>query len=122
PATCVHLSTRRHRARPVRRICMSLLLVLFLSTVRPASLDTVPSHGIKVEQLAAGVFAVIRQEPMGLINESNSLLIVGDSDVIVVDAQSSVGRTLETLAALRRITPKPVRAVIHTHWHDDHVF
>jgi glyoxylase-like metal-dependent hydrolase (beta-lactamase superfamily II) len=101
---------------------MSLLLVLFLSTVRPASPNTVPSHGIKVEQLAPGVFAVIRQEPMGLINESNSLLIVGESDVVVVDAQSSVGRTLETLAALRRITPKPVRAVINTHWHDDHVF
>jgi glyoxylase-like metal-dependent hydrolase (beta-lactamase superfamily II) len=59
---------------------------------------------------------------MGLINESNSLLIVGDSDVVVVDAQSSVGRTLKTLAALRRITPKPVRAVINTHWHDDHIF
>jgi cyclase len=76
----------------------------------------------KVERLAEGVYAVIRQEPLGLINESNSLLIVGDSDVIVVDAQSSVGRTLETLAALRRITPKPVRAVINTHWHDDHIF
>jgi glyoxylase-like metal-dependent hydrolase (beta-lactamase superfamily II) len=59
---------------------------------------------------------------MGLINESNSLLIVGDSDVVVVDAQSSVGRTLETLGALRRITSRPVRAVINTHWHDDHVF
>jgi glyoxylase-like metal-dependent hydrolase (beta-lactamase superfamily II) len=59
---------------------------------------------------------------MGLINESNSMFIVGEDDVIIVDAQSSVSRTLETLAALRRITPKPVRAVINTHWHDDHVF
>jgi glyoxylase-like metal-dependent hydrolase (beta-lactamase superfamily II) len=101
---------------------MSLLLVLFLAVSGPLTPDTVPPRGIAVERLAEGVYAVIRQEPMGLINESNSLLIVGDSDVIVVDAQSSVGRTLETLAALRRITPKPVRAVINTHWHDDHVF
>ena len=101
---------------------MGLLLVLFLAANGPAGPDTAAGHGIKVEPLGAGVYAVIRQEPMGLINESNSLLIVGDSDVVIVDAQSSVGRTLETLAALRRITPKPVRAVINTHWHDDHVF
>lgn len=101
---------------------MALLLGLFLTAGIPFSPDTTPAHGIRVEPLAQGVYAVIRQEPMGLINESNSLLIVGDSNVIVVDAQSSVGRTLETLAALRRITPKPVHAVINTHWHDDHVF
>jgi glyoxylase-like metal-dependent hydrolase (beta-lactamase superfamily II) len=75
-----------------------------------------------VERLAEGVYAVIRREVPGLINESNSLLIIGDDDVIVVDAQSSVGRTQETMAALRRLTRKPVRAVINTHWHDDHGF
>ena len=101
---------------------MSLLLVLSLAAGASLPPDTVPSHGIKLEQLAPGVYAVIRQEPLGLINESNSLLIVGDSDVVVVDAQSSVGRTLETLSALRRITAKPVRTVINTHWHDDHIF
>jgi glyoxylase-like metal-dependent hydrolase (beta-lactamase superfamily II) len=81
-----------------------------------------PEHGLRVERLAEGVYAVIRQEPPGLINESNSLLIIGETDVIVVDAQSSIARTRETIAALRQITPKPVRAVINTHWHDDHVF
>jgi len=101
---------------------MSLLLVLFLATSNPAGADTVPVHGIKVEQLAAGVYAVIRQEPMALINESNSLFIVGDDDVVVVDAQSSVGRTQETIAAIRQVTRKPVSAVINTHWHDDHIF
>lgn len=98
---------------------------LFLSLLLAASValpDTVPLHGISVERLADGVYAVIRREPMGLINESNTMLIIGDDDVIVVDAQSSVGRTRETLAALRTLTSKPVRAVINTHWHDDHLF
>jgi glyoxylase-like metal-dependent hydrolase (beta-lactamase superfamily II) len=52
---------------------------------------------------------------------ANSLFIVNDSDVVVVDAQFTRQATLEDLAALRRITPKPVRYVINTHWHDDHV-
>ena len=65
------------------------------------------AKAFEISKLADGVYAVVRQEPMGLINESNSMLIVGAEDVIVVDAQSSVSRTLETLAALRRITTKP---------------
>jgi cyclase len=77
--------------------------------------------GFTVTRLAGGIYAVTRNEPLGLINESNSLFIVGDRDVIVVDAQSSSARTRETLAALRQITDKPVSALINTHWHDDHV-
>src|SRR3981081_3204563 len=42
-------------------------------------------------------------------------------DVIVVDTQSNFGATKEVLAALRKLTDKPVRFVINTHWHDDHV-
>ena len=101
---------------------MSPLLCLLLLAGFPTQPDTVALHGVTVERLAEGVYAVIRREPMGLINESNSMLIIGDDDVIVVDAQSSVARTQETLAALRRLTAKPVRAVINTHWHDDHIF
>ena len=74
-----------------------------------------------VEPLAEGVYAVVRHEPLGLANHANSLLIINDSDVVVVDAQFTRAATLEVLAALRKITAKPVRYVINTHWHDDHV-
>jgi cyclase len=77
--------------------------------------------GFTVRKLADGIYAAVRNEPQGFINESNSLFIIGDRDVIVVDAQSSSTRTRETLAALRQVTTKPVRTLIHTHWHDDHV-
>src|SRR5678809_481127 len=86
-----------------------------------ASRDSRPDSGFTVTKLATGLYAVTRNEPLGLINESNSMFIIGDRDVIVVDAQSSSKRTLETLAALRRLTDKPVSALINTHWHDDHV-
>lgn len=75
----------------------------------------------RVEELAPGVFAVIRQEPLGLAGNANSLLIIGDSDVIVVDAQFTREATNETIAAIRRLTRHPVSVVINTHWHDDHL-
>jgi glyoxylase-like metal-dependent hydrolase (beta-lactamase superfamily II) len=67
------------------------------------------------------VFAAIRKEPLSLAVNSNSLIIVRDTDVVVVDAQFTRSATQETIAAIRSITEKPVSYVINTHWHDDHV-
>jgi len=49
------------------------------------------------------------------------VFIIGDSGVIVVDAQSNLPETRRVLAALRRLTAKPVTALILTHWHFDHI-
>jgi cyclase len=79
------------------------------------------SPNLEIVQLDSGVFAAIRKEPLSLAVNSNSLIIARDSDVVVVDAQFTRAATQETIAAIRRITKKPVRYVINTHWHDDHV-
>lgn len=79
-----------------------------------------PDTGIRLEKLADQVYAVIRREPPGLINESNTMFVVSDTGVLVVDAQSSSGRTRATLAAIRSVTSVPVTMVVNTHWHDDH--
>jgi len=47
-------------------------------------------------------------------------LAVGDDAVFVVDDQYAP-LTRKILAAIAAITPKPVRFVINTHWHFDHV-
>jgi cyclase len=53
--------------------------------------------------------------------DANNVFIINERDVIVVDANFSLASTREVLAALRRLTDKPVRYVINTHWHDDHI-
>ena len=47
-------------------------------------------------------------------------LAVGDDAVFVVDDQYAP-LTRKVLAAIATITPKPVRFVVNTHWHMDHV-
>jgi glyoxylase-like metal-dependent hydrolase (beta-lactamase superfamily II) len=74
--------------------------------------------GFTVEQLAEGVYAAIRTDPPGLMVDANSLFIINDSDVVVVDAPEA---SAEMIQALRKITGKPVSFLINTHWHDDHV-
>lgn len=81
-----------------------------------------PVHGgFDVEELAPGVYAEIRREPPGLAVDCNVLFIVNDDDVFVVDTNDTPGSARESIAALKKLTSKPVRYVVNTHWHDDHV-
>ena len=53
--------------------------------------------------------------------DANNVFIINDDHVIVVDTNGAPSITKEVLAALRRLTGKPVKYVINTHWHDDHI-
>lgn len=69
-----------------------------------------------VERVCDGVYAAIGY------SLANVILLEGDDGVVIVDTLESRGRAEEVLAAFREITPKPVKAVILTHNHADHVF
>lgn len=75
----------------------------------------------EVVKLAEGVHAVLRKEPPGFMADSNVVFLVSPNDVIVVDTNIGPASAKETLAALRRLTSQPVRYVVNTHWHADHV-
>jgi cyclase len=86
-----------------------------------AALTVTSPPDLMIVSLGHGVFAAIRQEPMTLALNANSLIVVRDSDVVVVDAQFTRAATMETISAIRKVTRKPVRYVVNTHWHDDHL-
>jgi glyoxylase-like metal-dependent hydrolase (beta-lactamase superfamily II) len=74
-----------------------------------------------VQDLGAGVYAVIRNEPPGLMFDANCVFIVNDEDVVVVDTNITPSSAKAVLAALRKLTPNPVKYVVNTHWHPDHI-
>jgi glyoxylase-like metal-dependent hydrolase (beta-lactamase superfamily II) len=53
---------------------------------------------------------------------SNAGFVVTDDGVVVVDALGSPELAAELLAEIKRITPLPVRYVIATHYHADHIY
>lgn len=79
------------------------------------------AQGFSVTKLRDNVFTVMRTDPPGFAVESNSGFIECADHVIVVDAQSNDATTSQVLAQIRLYTDKPVRYVINTHWHDDHI-
>lgn len=52
---------------------------------------------------------------------ANSILLEGDDGVVIVDTMESVDEANAVLAEFRKITDKPVRAIIFTHNHADHI-
>jgi cyclase len=75
-----------------------------------------------VEDLGAGVY-VVRDtaDSVAAPVHGSIVLIVGSDDVVVVDSSRTASGARRALATLREITDKPVRSLINTHWHEDHV-
>jgi cyclase len=73
-----------------------------------------------IEKVADGVYlAVARVRRM--IN-SSSAIFVGSRDVLVVDSQAHPSVTAALINQIRKeVTTKPVRYVVNSHFHDDHV-
>ena len=74
-----------------------------------------------VQKVAKGIYALIRREPASLWFNPNNFFIIGDEYAIVVDSNISSEYTREVLAELKKLTDKPVKYVINTHWHEDHI-
>jgi glyoxylase-like metal-dependent hydrolase (beta-lactamase superfamily II) len=100
---------------------LALAATLFAFVAASPSKPNEPAPNLTLEKLAPNVYAAIRTEPLGLAVNANSLIIVRDVDVVVVDAQFLTSATREPIAAIRGVTKKPVRWVVNTHWHDDHL-
>jgi len=69
--------------------------------------------------IGPGVYAAI-DGPKGE-SGSNAGFIIGDDGVVVVDSFFDPAATKALVAEIHKITPKPIRYVVNTHYHIDHI-
>jgi glyoxylase-like metal-dependent hydrolase (beta-lactamase superfamily II) len=71
-----------------------------------------------LKQLGPGVYAAIDgpEHKTG----SNAGFVIGDDGVLVVDAFFTTDAAKALVGEIRRLTPKPIRYVVNTHYHADH--
>ena len=53
---------------------------------------------------------------------ANCILLEGDDGVVIIDAMESVEAAVPVKEAFSKITSKPVKAIIYTHYHPDHIY
>ena len=74
----------------------------------------------EMDQLAPNVYAFISNNTTHDWEDGNTTVIIGDDAVAVVDAPSTY-LSKRHLAQIRKLTNKPIRYLINTHFHRDHV-
>ncbi|HTT46732.1 MAG TPA: MBL fold metallo-hydrolase, partial [Pseudolabrys sp.] len=76
-----------------------------------ASTDDTAERKISLDQIGAGLYALTAE------GDPNSGIIVGDDAVMVIDAQPTPAVAEELIARVAKITDKPIKYVLLTHYH-----
>jgi glyoxylase-like metal-dependent hydrolase (beta-lactamase superfamily II) len=108
--------------RGMVRVFSALVLLVVSATPAPsqtaAARTTLPGLAFDFTEVAPGVHvAIARGVPYYV---SNSVVIVGDDDVLLVDSSASPAAGHVLRQAIRTMTTKPVRYIVNTHFHFDH--
>lgn len=88
-----------------------ILLFSFLGTV-------LASDNFSVEKLSETTYVVLPKEGGPAV--SNSVFIILKESVLVIDSQVSKELAEDLLKEIKKITPKPVKYLVNTHFHRDH--
>ena len=106
-----------------------LLQALLVAALAPAAMaraladpgdtaEPVPGLTYALDEVAPGVFAAIAQGVPYYV--ANSVIVVGEDSVLLVDSGAGTNEARALRAAIRRVTDRPVRYVVDTHFHFDH--
>ena len=92
----------------------ALLFLLFLLTGKTAAAEDL----FDIKPVADGVYAAIAK-PAYKVNCNAVIIFLGDS-VLVVDTHSKPSAARALIEQIKKLTDKPVRYVVNTHFHWDH--
>jgi glyoxylase-like metal-dependent hydrolase (beta-lactamase superfamily II) len=92
---------------------------LSMPAVGQAQNTPVPSFTLK--QVGPSVWAAIDNPAAKGVAAANGGFVIGDDGVAVIDSFASANAAKELLAEIRQRTKLPIKFVVNTHYHGDHV-
>jgi cyclase len=101
-----------------KRLICALAAVAALGAPASAQAPSPAALPFVLKPIGPGVYAAIDgpEHKAG----SNAGFVIGDDGVLVVDSLFNEDAARALVAEIRRLTPKPIRYVVNTHYHADH--
>jgi cyclase len=88
---------------------------------RPPSAKSVTTPERTTSEVAKGIYVIRHRDSPDTNPQGNTTVIVGEREVLVVDSGYLPSSTREDIAQIRQWSPLPVRYLVNTHWHPDHI-
>lgn len=111
----------------VRTTGVAIALMLFANAISVAADGQVRTQygavaeTFRTEKLAEGVYGFMAPDSKTPFVSGNSLAVIGRTGVLVVDSGHVPAVTRRIIADIKRLTDRPVRFLVNTHWHFDHL-
>ena len=108
------------RFQRVSASVLALICALYAGPTQSqaATGDTVETPTHRFQKIAEGVYFAVGTGSIHVM--SNSMVVIGDTDVLVVDSHVTPAAARALLKSIEALTDKPVRYLVNTHYHFDH--
>ena len=102
-------------------IAFSLTAAAALASSGPLETSVPKAQAMLIrEDLGDGITVFRAPSDLDYWTSTNSVVVVNDDDVVVFDSCTRAVTAEAVIAEIRKLTPKPVRVLINSHWHQDH--
>ena len=107
-----------HISRRTTALALALLVTVVAAVTAQEGHDGPP--GIEVTRLAQDIYLMRAPQALDKWTSSNSVVIVGETGVVIFDTNALSSTSELVLDEIRAITDLPVRVIVNSHWHMDH--
>lgn len=105
----------------MRRICSPFAIVALLAFMHFVPACAANDYGkVTGHKVADGVYLFTTTPYADVGLSGNSVAILSDEGVLVFDSNATPETAATVLAEIRKLTDRPVRYLVNSHWHWDH--
>lgn len=112
----------RSLANPATLVAWVAAVVLASCVATPAGASpSVLTRERSVTRVADGIYVIRHRDALDTNPQGNTTVVIGSREVLVVDSGYLPSSAREDVQEIGRWTRLPVRYLVNTHWHPDHI-